>query len=546
MRIWHAIALLLMGTASAASPPAQNYRVEVLVPGSQFHGVHGLAVDTQGRLLAGSVVGQGIYEVDRATGSARLMIGAPLGEADDIAIAPDGTMAWTAFTPGDVYARKGDGPIRRLAAGLPGINSLAYTADGRLFASRVFIGDELYEIDTAGDRPARKVMEQLGGLNGFEFGPDGMLYGPLWFKGQVVKIDVERAALTPVATGFATPAAVNFDAHGNLYVVDTARGELVRVDVDSGKKELVAQLQPSLDNLAFDKSSGSIFVSNMADNGIQEIHPGTGRVRQITKSPLVLTGGIALFRDGDEETLYVADVFAFRAVDTNDGSVTDLARMHADPTRYPPLEHPFNVSANARHVILSSWYNGAVQIFDRKGKTSKSLWHGFKQPQDAVELADGSILVAEFGTGRLLRVSGADGTQRQVIAENLSGPVGLALRNDHVLVSEAIGGRITEINIASGRTRVIAAGLDQPEGIALAPGGAVLIAEVGKKRIVRIEPSSGARSIIASDLPLGLAAPPGQPVTYAPTGVAISPSGTIYVSSDIENAIYRIVPARVP
>ncbi len=42
--------------------------------------------------------------------------------ADDIAFAPDGTMAWTAFLTGDLYSRKGDGPVKKLASGLPGIN----------------------------------------------------------------------------------------------------------------------------------------------------------------------------------------------------------------------------------------------------------------------------------------------------------------------------------------------------------------------------------------------------------------------------------------
>ena len=102
----------------------------------------------------------------------------------------------------------------------------------------------------------------MGGLNGFEFGPDDKLYGPLWFKGQVAKVDVDKAELTVVADGFKIPAAVNFDSKGNLFVVDTALGQLVRVDPKSGAKKMVAQLKPSLDNLAIDDKD-RIFVSNM-------------------------------------------------------------------------------------------------------------------------------------------------------------------------------------------------------------------------------------------------------------------------------------------
>ena len=86
----------------------------------------GSAIDKAGRLFAGSVAGAALYEVDRANGTAKIAIPTPEGMADDIAFAPDGTMAWTGFLTGDLYSRKGDGPIKKLASGLPGINSLAY------------------------------------------------------------------------------------------------------------------------------------------------------------------------------------------------------------------------------------------------------------------------------------------------------------------------------------------------------------------------------------------------------------------------------------
>ena len=42
----------------------------------------------------------------------------------------------------------------------------------------------------------RRIAEKLGGLNGFEIHrDDGFLYGPLWFKGEVVKINLETGAI---------------------------------------------------------------------------------------------------------------------------------------------------------------------------------------------------------------------------------------------------------------------------------------------------------------------------------------------------------------
>src|SRR5260370_6346093 len=345
----------------SAGASAQTYEVTRLVPGSAFHGVHGLGIDKTGRMFAGSVAGAALYEVDLNNGTAKIAIPTPEGMADDIAFAPDGTMAWTGFLTGDLYSRKGDGPIKKLASGLPGINSLAYRKDGRLYATTVFLGDTLYEIDVEGIKPPRMIMEKMGGLNGFEFGPDDMLYGPLWFKGQVAKVDVDKADLTVVADGFKIPAAVNFDSKGNLWVVDTALGQLVRVDPKTGAKKMVTPLNPSLDNLAIDDKD-RIFVSNMADNGIQEVDPETGTARQIISGKLALPGGIGVVSDGDRDTLYVADVFAYRTVDGTTAEVSEPAPMHADAVT---LEYPMSATAKGDNVILSRWFTGTDQVLDR-------------------------------------------------------------------------------------------------------------------------------------------------------------------------------------
>jgi sugar lactone lactonase YvrE len=527
-------ATVLFSTVVGAS--AQTYEVTKLVPGSAFHGVHGLGIDKSGRMFAGSVAGAALYEVDLNNGTAKIAIPTPEGMADDIAFAPDGTMAWTGFLTGDLYARKGDGPIKKLASGLPGINSLAYRKDGRLYATTVFLGDTLYEIDNDGVKPPRMIMEKMGGLNGFEFGSDDLLYGPLWFKGQVVKVDVDKAELTVVADGFKTPAAVNFDSKGNLWVVDTATGQLVRVDPKTGAKKVVAQLKPSLDNLAIDEKD-RIFVSNMADNGIQEVDPETGAAKQIIIGKLALPGGIAVVSDGGKDTIYVADVFAYRTVDGATGEVSEPARMHAAGVT---LEYPMSATARGDEVILSSWFTGTVQVIDRKSGATKEMMHGFKAPHDAIRLDDGSVLVNELGSKSLVRVSGEHGKDRNVLVGGLEGPVGLVGgSNGDVYVTEAFAGQVSKV-ASNGEKTVVAKDLKMPEGIARASDGKLIVAEVGAKRIIQIDPQSGNVTEIAGNLPIGLVGAPGTLPTNIPTGVGISSSGTIYFSSDIENSIYKI------
>lgn len=508
---------------------------EALVPPSPFSGVHGLAVDTHGRLLAGTVIGNTIWNVDRENGTAEVFIKGPIGQADDIAIGPKGELAWTSFLQGVLRARANDtAEIVDLATGLPGINSLAYDMNnGRLFASQVFLADALHEIDPTGATPPRKIAENLGGFNGFEVGADGMLYGPLWFKGQVAKIDPDTGDVTVIADGFAVPAAVNFDSHGNLWVADTKRGELVQVNPKTGEKGRVVALKSSIDNLAID-ADDHIYVSNMADHSITEVNGDTGKTRTIVSGKAAVPGGMKLSKDG--KTLYFADVFALRSVDTKTGEVTDYRRMQQSD-----LEYPFAIGLSDKYVLSTSWFTGTVQVFDRADMSTTATVHGFTAPTDALVLADGALLVAEIATGNLVRANGDNWHDKTPVVTGLQGPVQLIHSADgaSIFVTEAAG-RISRINPADWSVTTLTEGLLLPEGLSQMPNGNLVVAEAAAGRLTEIDIKTGAQTVIVENLPIGLAAGPGLPPSYVPTGIAVDKDGVIYVAADRNNAIYRI------
>src|SRR5207244_12403372 len=100
----------------------------------------------------------------------------------------------------------------------------------------------------------------------------------------------------------------------------TASAQFVKLNVKTGTKQVASQLKASLDNLAIDDQD-RIFVSNMADNGIQEVDPETGAAKQVIIGKLALPSGIAVVSDGGKETIYVADLFDFRTVHHMTGEV---------------------------------------------------------------------------------------------------------------------------------------------------------------------------------------------------------------------------------
>jgi hypothetical protein len=474
--------------------------------------------------------------VDVKTGKGSILVDAPQGQADDIAIGPKGEMAWTSFLQGVLRIRDNDSaPIRVIAKDLPGINSLAFDQKtGKLYASQVFLGDALWEIDVSGVNVPRLIKKELGGLNGFEVGADGWIAGPLWFKGQLVKVNPADGEIKVINSEFKVPAAANYDSKGNIWVVDTKTGGLFRVNPADGKRTLVAQLETGLDNLALDKDD-NIYVSNMVDNGVQLVNPSTGQATQITKGGMAAPGGIKLSEDG--KTLFVAHLFGLRAVDTASGKLNDIARMHGDA-----LEYPFAVTLSKDHYVMSSWFTGTVQLLNRKDNSTKAMAHSLAAPMDAVELSDGRVLVLELATGALTQLSGADLHDKKQVVTGLQGPTQMLVGKDGGLYITELSGRLIRVDTADWSLKTIAQGLSGPEGIAQAPSGKFIVAEAAKRQLTEVDPANGNKRVIASDLPIGFEAGPGLPPPYITTGVAVAADGTVYFSADRDNGIYKIKP----
>lgn len=124
-------------------------------------------------------------------------------------------------------------------------------------------------------------------------------------------------------------------------------------------------------------------------------------------------------------------------------------------------------------------------------------------------------------------------------------PFGLAIARDQtVYVSDGGSGVIWKIAL-DGSVKQVAANLDVPSAIALAPDGAIVVAETGSHTITRVDPVSGQSQLIAgvrgrSGFADGEAA---RALFNAPVGVAVGADGTIYVA-DTYNDRIRAIDAR--
>ena len=70
--------------------------------------------------------------------------------------------------------------------------------------------------------------------------------------------------------------------------------------------------------------------------------------------------------------------------------------------------------------------------------------------------------------------------------------------------------------------------------MAVGPDGRIVVLDAGARQVIEVDPASGARRVLARDLPLGYL--PGAP--YG--GIAVGGKGDVYFSADRDNAIYKI------
>lgn len=535
IRMLCAVSMLALAACGGEAAKPVTWEVTEFIGPSPFHGLHGLAVEEDGTVLAGSVVGQAIYAVNPQTGEVTERIGPPDGMADDIAFGPNGEMAWTGYLTGKVFIQEKGGQPRMISSGLPGSNSLAFTKEGKLYFTQVFLGDALYEADVTGATPARLIRKDLGGFNGFEVGPEGKLYGPLWFKNAIVKIDPATGADTVVADGFQIPAAANFGPDGNLYAIDTKTGELKRIDMKTKAVTVVATLAPALDNLAIAKD-GTIYVSNMADATVYAVNPADGAVRTVVSGPLATPTDLVITDGPEGEKLHVADVFSYRVIDTTTKAITDPLRMYRDDT-----ENQLGIGAGKSKILITSWAAGMVQVVDR-ATGAAVIHHGFTAPTDALELADGRLIALEAATGTISPVTDAE-TPAEPIASGLNFPVAMVEAADGKIYVTETSGALALVDLESGEITRVLEGLSGPEGVDIGADGKVYLAEAGAGRVIAFDPKDKSTTVLAEGLKTGLPSAEGTLPAYTTTGVAVSrKDGSVYVASDITNAIYRIAP----
>ena len=544
------------GEVMASATAAPGYEIVELVRGSALHGANGMFFGPDGNLYVGSVLGSVIVGIKPDSGRVVRRIGLDQGvlTPDDLVFGPDGSMYWTDIMFGEVGRLAPDGTVTKQFVA-PGVNPITFSKDGRLIVGLCFIGDGLYELDPDLVQPPRPIVVAseenpypLGFLNAFDFGPDGRLYGPLFAAGLVVSLDVDACTnssnpwaecdLRVVAEGFTRPVAAKFDPHDRLHVVDMS-GDVVWIDVGTGALTRIATLEPGLDNLAFD-DHGNLFVSSGEAGWIAQVGH-SGEPRMLIGGGMIAPQGVAVLSGPEgQDVVFVGDHWRLHEVDGGSGENLGIFRGHIVP-QDGKLMPPMALSADGDRLVVSSWFGAAVQVWDPR--TDAAIEHyDMPLPLNAIRFQD-DLVVADLVLGGVVWASD-HGMVLPMDGENVFLPVGLATGGERLWVGDWATGIVWQLDF-DGRALVstapVAFGLSQPEGMALDLDGSLLVVETGTRQLSRIDLSTGAVSVVAAGLDVGVPALEGMPPSFFFDGVAVGPSGAIYVTENGRNVLTRIV-----
>lgn len=524
-----AMAASLPGAVTAQAPA---FAAEDGVPvwqSSVLNSANGVYIGPDGNVYAASVFGDEITVQDPNTGEVLDRIGPERGVhgPDDVFVTDDGTVYWTEILGGNVGMLKPDGTftVQQVA---PGVNPITMSDDGRLFVSRVFMGDGLYELDPELVEPPRVVIEDLMGMNGMDFGPDGLLYGPLQFGAAVVRVDVdaEEPVAEVVVDGLRVPTAVKFDSSGALHVVDLAEGQVLRIDLDSGERETLIDIDGTLDNMAFD-ADDRLFTVASAEGQVWRRDPD-GQLTAINEAGFTAPAGVAVTDDG---TLWaVGDLFVLRSFDAAGEPGTVIYDRFDPPGSVPTTG--FTVSADGNDLITTSWFGNYVQVFDPATNEVKQDIRTLAVPLNAIR--HGDALVASQG-GLPEGNNVVDASTGEELIGGLVMPFGLASDGETLYVADWALGTVFAVP-AEGDPVPLATELAAPEGLAL-DGDRLLVVEQGLGQVSAIDLATGEKTVVIEGLALGDRVIPGALPHGNFNGVAVGPDGSIFVSVDGQNAV---------
>ncbi len=546
---------------------------------AQIYAPGGVAVDGSGNLYIGDTVNHRVRRVDAATGVITTIAGtgasgltgdggaaiaARLTNPTGVAVDGGGNV-YVADTGNDCVRRIDDvtGIITRVAGtGVEGFGGDGGAATAAMLSGPVGVALDaagtLYIADRANHRVRRvdggtRVITTAAGTGAQGFGGDG---GP--------------ASAAPLRS----PYSVAVDAAGRVSIADTFNNRIRRVDAAG-------------------------IITTIAGSGGGAGFGGDGGAA--TAADLYYPQGVAVDGPG---TVYIADTInhRIRRVDDATGLISTIAGSGNEgfigdggAAAAAPLAYPLGVAVDAGgNVFIADTSNHRIRrvdgatgamstvagtgVADYGGDGGPAIAARIGEPAAvAVDDAGNVYLTDDLNSHRIRRIDAATGVITTIAGTGTAGyggdggpasaatlrhPEGLAVdAAGAVFVADTENHRVRRIDGTTGIITTIAgtgvagfggdggagvaAQLASPRGVAVAPSGLVYIVDTDNHRIRQVDPLTGFITTVAGNGLTGFAGDGGAATDarlYFPRGVALAGDGALLIADGANNRVRRVDP----
>ncbi|MEM9565725.1 MAG: SMP-30/gluconolactonase/LRE family protein [Actinomycetota bacterium] len=478
-----------------------GWRLDDVVASAATWGANGILVGPSGELIVTQVFGAHVTAIDVDTGAHRAF--SPQGEGiaapDDGAFLADGTFFATEPPTGRVTGRRPDGTSFTLRDDLPSANGMAVDHRARrLFVDEFRPGGRLLELDPTGERDPVVLADELDMPNAFAMGPDGALWFPQVLAGEIWRYDLDTGRRERRFTDLATPTAVKFDAGGRLVTSEAGNGRVTAIDVGSGARTTLAEVERGIDNFAIGPD-GRLYVSHFTNGRVAEVTGGIER--PFVQPGLIGPFGLAVLDGGRVAS---ADALAVNVTDPGDPPTVvasllgDLPGVAIDVARAGPTGGGAGPDGGDDDLLILLQRGQVLRRRSSDGALRSVA--GFLDRVTALtEAPPGGGYVVEAGPGRVSLLDGVNAESLTPVVDGLTEPRGIAVGPDGALWVAHRGGVTSFVD---GRAVATIDAVSDPCDVAVT-ASTVAITDPAGRRVVTVDRSSGVVADAVTALPIG-------------------------------------------
>lgn len=401
---------------------------------------------------------------------------------------------------------------------------------------------------------------RLYGANGIRSGADGRLYVAQVPGSQISAVDIDSGdieTISPMGGDIVAPDDIAFDEHGNIFATEITEGRVSMLKPD-GQAQVVYGDMPSANPITM--HHGRLFAGECRPDGrIMELDLNGGAPRLILdnvpmpnamevgsdgKLYIPIMGSNEIWRvslDGGEPEVVARDLGVPDSVKFDaDGRIVSTQVASGQVLRINPATGEKTVLATIapgldncsfvdKRLFVSS-ISGQINEILASGEVRSLIPDGLQWPMGLAMGSDGLLLIADGGFTYTLKPGEKPQTAGMLFTPGFPGftrGVAAAAPGEYVVTTAS--GTVNRWRPADQESEVLADGLDQLMGVAIAPGGAAIFAELGTGRV--LSASSGKVETIAKGL-------------EQPMGVAVADDGDCYVAESAAGRVVKLFGGR--